>query len=65
MNIAQIKAAVDAGKTVHWSNRGYRVHKDRIGQYLITFDRNDHTIGLTNRAGTKLNGQPDEFFIAE
>jgi len=64
MNIAQIKAAVDAGKTVHWANTGYRVHKDKSGQYLITFDRNDHTIGLTYRAGTKLNGQPDAFFIA-
>ena len=65
MNIAEIKAAVDAGKSVHWSNTGYRVHKDSLGQYLITFTRNDSTIGLTNRAGTKLNGQEEDFFVSD
>lgn len=64
MNIAEIKEAVDEGKIVHWANEGYRVHKDSIGQYLVTFDRNGSTIGLTDRTGTTLNGQPDEFFIA-
>jgi len=32
MNIAEIKAAVDAGKSVHWANEGYRVHRDGLGQ---------------------------------
>lgn len=64
MNIADIKAAVDEGKTVHWANAGYRVHKDGLGQYLVTFERNDSTIGLTDRTGTKLNGQPHDFFVA-
>lgn len=62
MNIAEIKQAVDAGLTVHWANRGYRVIKDSIGQYLIKFDPNGHCIGLTNRAGDTLNGQEHEFF---
>ena len=61
--IAQIKAAVDLGKTVHWANEGYRVTKDGIGQYLIVCDHNQNCIGLTNRAGDRLNGKPTEFFI--
>ena len=63
--IAEIRAAVDAGRTVHWANAGYRVTKDRIGQYHIVCDHNQHCIGLTNRAGDRLNGKPDEFFIAD
>lgn len=63
MNLAEIKAAVDAGKNVHWSNKGYRVHKTSSGEYLINFGQNESSIGLTNRAGTTLNGQPKDFFI--
>jgi hypothetical protein len=64
MTLQEIKQAVDAGKRVHWSNAGYVVTRDRLGQYLITFKKNGSTIGLTNRDGTRLNGKPDEFFIA-
>jgi len=64
MTLPEIKAAVDAGKTVHWANRGYLVHKDALGQYLITFVPNGSTIGLTNRSGKKLNGDEVEFYIA-
>ena len=46
MNIAEIKAAVDAGKPVHWANEGYRVYRDSLGQYLITFMRNGSSIAL-------------------
>ena len=65
MNIAEIKAAVDAGKSVHWANEGYRVHRDGLGQYLITFVPNDSTIGLTDRSGKQLNGAEADFFILE
>jgi hypothetical protein len=65
MNIAEIKAAVDAGKSVHWANEGYRVHQDDLGQYLITFVRNGSTIGLTDRSGRQLNGAEADFFISE
>ncbi len=65
MNIAEIKAAVDAGKPVHWVNEGYRVHRDVLGQYLVTFVRNGSTIGLTDRSGRQLNGAEGDFFIAE
>ena len=47
MTLEDIKAAVDAGQTVHWANTGYIVHKDRLGQYLITYVPNGSCIGLT------------------
>ncbi len=65
MNISEIKAAIDAGQIVHWSHTGYVVSRDNAGQYLITYTRNGSTIGLTNKAGTKLNGNEGDFFIAE
>ncbi|MFC4670705.1 hypothetical protein ACFO5X_19300 [Seohaeicola nanhaiensis] len=65
MNIAEIKAAVDVGKFVHWANEGYRVHRDGLGHYLITFVRNGSTIGLTDRSGRRLNGDEADFFISE
>ena len=64
MTLDDIKAAVDAGQTVHWSNTGYVVHKDRLGQYLITYQPNGSCIGLTDREGRWLNGKVAEFFIA-
>ena len=65
MNIEDIKTAVDVGKTVHWANTGYVVRKDRLGQYLIVYLPNGSTIGLTNCAGTQLNGAEGDFFIAD
>lgn len=65
MTLEEIKAAVDAGNRVHWSNAGYVVTRDRLGQYLITFARNGSAIGLTNQDGNRLNGQAEEFFIAD
>ena len=64
MTIAEIKSAVDAGLRVHWANEGYVVHKDRLGQYLISFLPNGSSIGLTDRSGERLNGAEAEFFIA-
>jgi hypothetical protein len=64
MNIAEIKTAVDAGKSVHWSNEGYVVRKDRLGRYLIFFEPNGSAIGLTDQSGCRLNGQEEEFFLA-
>ena len=65
MTLEEIKAAVDAGNRVHWVNSGYLVTRDVLGQYLITFTRNGSAIGLTSRDGTRLNGEPDEFYIGE
>ena len=65
MTLQEIKAAVDAGDRVHWVNSGYVVTRDDLGQYHITFTRNGSAIGLTSRDGTRLNGEPDEFFIED
>jgi hypothetical protein len=65
MNLQQIKEAVEAGKTVHWSNRAYKVIKDSIGQWLIVCSINDHCIGLTWRDNITMNGREDEFYIQE
>ena len=64
MTLDDIKAAVDAGQTVHWANTSYIVYKDGLGQYLITYVPNGSCIGLTDRSGQRLNGKEAEFFIA-
>ncbi len=64
MTLDEIKAAVDAGQTVHRANTGYIVHKDRFGQYLITYVPNGSCIGLTDRGGHLLNEKEAEFFVA-
>lgn len=51
----QIRAAVDAGKTVYVDSNYYQVVKDSKGQYLIKA-QNGHCIGLTWGDGTTLNG---------
>lgn len=64
MTIQEIKEAVDSGRKVHWSNDGYTVIKDSIGQYLIKHYSGD-CIGLTNQAGDKLNGAESEFYVLD
>lgn len=65
MNLVEIQTAVDAGKVVHWSNEGYVVRKDTLGQYLIVFEPGGSAIGLTDRSGGRLNGHEEEFFLAD
>jgi hypothetical protein len=65
MTLSEIKAAVEAGRTVCWHNSGYRVIKDNLGQWLIIFIPNQHCVGLTWRDGVTLNGKPEEFYIEE
>ena len=64
MTLAEIKAALDGGQTVHWANEGYRVIKDRLGQYLVTYLPNGSAIGLTDRRGDRLNGREANFFVS-
>jgi len=64
MTLEDIKAAVDGGETVHWVNEGYRVIKDRLGQYLIIFLPNGSAIGLTDQSGRTLNGREADFFVS-
>ena len=57
-SLQDIKDAVKAGKTVHWSNTGYVVFCDSIGQWLIKFLPNNHCFGLTDAY------DPQDFFTA-
>ena len=65
MTLEEIKAAVLAGKTVHWANRGYVVTCDKLGQWFIKCTSNNHHIGLTWTDGVTMNGKPEEFFIQQ
>jgi hypothetical protein len=64
MNLQEIKGAVEAGKTVHWASKGYRVIKDSIGQWLIHCTMNDTYIGLTWRDNVTMNGEESQFFLS-
>lgn len=65
MTLDEIKAAIDAGKRVHWANTGYEVIKDCHGRYLIVWQEDKNAIGLTWRDGVTMNGKPEQFFIGE
>ena len=70
MTLAEIKAAVQAGRTVHWVNASYSVVLTSPGpgnrltedQWLLRFSPNGHCIGLTHADGVTLNGQEYEFY---
>jgi hypothetical protein len=66
MNLTQIKAAVDAGLKVCWSNCMYVVRHNCLSGYSIVYDEGgakENQIGLTWSDGVRLNGEPDEFFV--
>ena len=63
MKAEEIKAAVDAGKKVHWSNKSYHVIKGK-DDYMIK-GPTGHAIGLTWEDGKTLNGKEEDFFLAE
>lgn len=62
MTLDEIKAAVDAGKTVFWASEAYRVEKDG-SDYIIRCVLNQNVIGLTWDDGVTLNGHPNQFYI--
>lgn len=64
MTLAEIKSAVDEGKTVHCGNQAYKVIRDG-DRYLIKYLYGDYCIGLTWTDGVTLNGKPEEFFLGE
>ena len=67
MNVQEIKAAVDAGKTVYCGNDNYKVIKDSKNQYLIHCTLNDYYVGLHGLENTPyenvLNGT--NFYIKQ
>lgn len=65
MTLDEIKAAIAAGKRVHWVNTGYDVIKTGSGDYLIVWQKDKNAIGLTWGDGVTMNGKPEQFFIAE
>ena len=66
MKLEEIKAAVRAGKTVHWASDIYEVklHHFRDGgeQWLIVCIPNRNAIGLTGRDEVTLNGKEEQFY---
>ena len=64
MKLAEIKAAVLAGKTVHWASHAYVViYAPKIDEFLIKCPQNENYIGLTHKDGVTMNGKPSQFFI--
>ncbi len=67
MTLQEIKDAVLAGKTVHWSNSAYKVI-NCDGDWLIVYnqgEKNENCIGLTWRDGETLNGKEEDFKVDE
>jgi len=62
MKLQEIKDAVKAGKTVHWSNEAYVVICYGE-QWDILCLQNRHAIGLTWRDGITMNGKEEDFYI--
>ena len=65
MNLQEIKAAVNAGKTVYCCNRSYQVIKDNLDQWFIVCGFNDYCTALTEVDGKTLNGLEAEFFVGK
>jgi len=65
MNLEQIKSAVKAGKTVHWSNTGYRIIGTDPDNLLVCCDSNQSCVGLTWADGVTLSDKPEKFFLAK
>ena len=64
MNLQEIKAAIEAGKKVRWSNDGYEVRKDeKLNEYNIICLSNNNCIGLTHMNGVTMNGKEEDFYI--
>ena len=65
MTLQEIKAAVLAGKTVHWSTTAYAVkYSERADDFSIVYTPDGNCIGLTHQDGVTINGKPEEFFLA-
>jgi hypothetical protein len=63
MKTQEIKAAVDAGKKVHWKNGSYRVVKNK-SIYVVQGPSGSMT-GLTWADGETLNGKEEDFFVLD
>ena len=64
MTLNEIKEAVLSGQTVHWGSPAYIVVVDTQGSWFIKCPGNGYCVGLTWADGVTLNGNENEFFIA-
>ena len=64
MTLQEIKAAVLAGRTVHWKNDAYEVTRDRVGQWFIVCRFNGSLSGLTWADGVTMSEKPEDFYLA-
>lgn len=64
MTLEQIKGAVALGLSVKWSNNGYDVIRDSLGQFLIKYAPTGYCFGLTRADGVTLNGDESQFYVA-
>ncbi len=62
MTLSEIKAAVEAGITVYWSNVFYQVVKNSKNQELYIKHSAGHMIGLTRADGVTMNAEEADFF---
>lgn len=61
MTLGEVKAAVDRGLLVHWSNSRYKVIKDSLGQYFVVCDEGSIN---ANHCGLKAHeGSEEKFYI--
>ena len=68
MELAEVKTAVLAGETVHWASSAYVVTHagdDAHRGFCIVCIHNDSAIGLTWRDGVTMNGDVEDFYVAE
>ena len=63
MTREELIGAIDSNKEVRWQNDNYKLYKDRIGQYLITSQFNDYTVGIFHRVGDGMNVDPKDCYI--
>lgn len=64
MTLAQIKAAVKAGKAVHWQNNAYRVGMVNNHWYVEYIYGGSNIVGLVNHLGELMGGE-ENFFVGE
>lgn len=63
MTLAEIKAAVKAGKAVHWQNNAYRVGMVN-NHWYIEYVYGGNVVGLVNHLGELLENE-STFFVGE
>lgn len=67
MTLEEIKSAVRSGRKVCWHNPGYEVRRylfrDGTENWVVFCLWNNHSIGLTWRDGTTMNGKEQDFHL--